>query len=283
MDLLVMAGETAVWGAALLAFAVVLALVTWRTAQRPAAPVPQLGEFFARWAAVHDGYDPRQGSLWVRGWLIMVYRLARPLSRAGCSPDVLTLWTVWLALAVVAAAAAGGSWPALAGWLVLFGGVGDALDGAVAVLTNRATRWGYVLDSAVDRCNDVLFAIALVVVGGPAWLAAVYALLLFELEYIRARAGNAGGSPIGAITVGERANRVVFCGVGLFAAGVFPDRAAAVATATLGLLVCLSAAGVAQLVVAVRRDLGATRSGGPDQLRDDGRRQGDQRHPTPRM
>lgn len=283
MDLLVIAGETAVWGAALLAVAVILALVTWRTARPPAAAVPQLGDFFARWAAVHDGYDPRQGSVWVRSWLITVYRLARPLARAGCSPAVLTLWTVWVALAVVAAAAAGGSWPALAGWLVVFGGVGDALDGAVAVMTDRATRWGYVLDSAVDRSNDVLFAIALVVVGGPAWLAALYALLFFELEYIRARAGNAGGSPIGAITVGERANRVVFCGAGLFAAGVFPGRAAAVVTATLGLLVCLSAAGVAQLVIAVRRDLGAAPSGGPDQLSDDRRRQGDQRHPTPRM
>lgn len=248
-------GGFVVWGAGLVAAAVVLGLVTWRSAGPAVAEVPDVAEYFARWRDTHDGYDPRRGSVWLRGWLLTVYRFARPLARAGISPGVLTLWTVYVAVAVVAVAGAGGSWPAVAGWLVFFAGLGDSLDGAVAVLSDRATRWGYVVDSAVDRVNDVLFAVALVVVGAPLWAALLYTVALFELEYIRARAGNAGGDRVGIITVGERANRVAFCATGLFVAGLIPGSAARVATATLAVLIGLSLVGVVQLIVAVRRDL----------------------------
>jgi phosphatidylglycerophosphate synthase len=283
MDLLLGAPEAAIWGAGLAVAGAVLVVWLWRSAQPP-GHVPDLDEFFARWREAHDGYDPRHGSVWVRGWLITVYRFARPLARAGVSADLLTLGTVWVAVAVVVTAAAGGTWPVLAGWLVIFAGLVDSLDGAVAVLTRRATSWGYVLDSAVDRGNDVLFAWALVVVGAPLWLALVYVALFFELEYIRARAGNAGGDPIGAVTVGERANRVAFSGTGLFVAGLVPLHAGRIATAVLGILVALSAAGLWQLVVAVRRDLAPrAMSRGTDQVGDDGRREGDQRHPAAGM
>lgn len=281
MELRLTAGDPAVWAAALATAAVVMALLTWRTARPPPRPLPDLDGYFARWRVTHDGYDPAAAGVWVRGWLITVYRFACPLARAGVQPDVLTAWTLLVAAAVVTAAAAGGSWPALAGWLVLFAGLGDAVDGAVAVLTGRATRWGYVLDSVVDRCNDLLFAAALVVTGAPLWIAVVYGVLLFQLEYIRARAGNAGGSPVGTITVGERVNRVAFCAAGLFVAGLLPARAATVATVTVVVLAGLSLVGVGQLLIAVRRDLGA--SGRTDEVGDDGRREGDQGHPATRV
>lgn len=277
MELLLTARDPAAWGAALGAAAVALLVVTVITARRPQRPVPDVDGYFARWQAVHDGYDPATGSIWVRGWLITVHRFASPLARAGVQPDLLTVWTVWVALAAVVAARAGGSWAALAGWLVVLGGLADALDGAVAVLSDRATRWGYVLDSAVDRCNDVLFVVALGLLGAPWWAAALSVVLFFELEYVRARAGNAGGSPVGTITVGERANRVAFSAAGLFVAGVFPAFAERAVTVAVGALVVLSSIGLGQLLWAVRRDL--TRSRGSDQVRDDGRGERDQRHP----
>ena len=52
--------------------------------------------------------------------------------------------------------------------LVVVSGLLDGLDGAVAVLTDRATRWGHVLDSLVDRCSDGLYLVALWLVGAPA-------------------------------------------------------------------------------------------------------------------
>jgi CDP-diacylglycerol--glycerol-3-phosphate 3-phosphatidyltransferase len=53
----------------------------------------------------------------------------------------------------------------LAGWVLVASGLFDTLDGCVAVLEKRTTKWGYVLDSAVDRLNDVIYLAAVVSVG----------------------------------------------------------------------------------------------------------------------
>lgn len=232
-----------------------LLLVGAVTTRPPAVQVPSLGGYFDRWQALHGGYDPRVGSVWVRGWLSAVYQVARPLARLGVQPDVLTAWTVWLSLAVLAAAAAGGRWWMVAGWFVVFSGIGDSLDGAVAVLTSRTSPWGYVLDSVVDRINDVVYVIAVVAVGAPAELGAACALSFFLLEYLRARAGNAGRGEIATVTVGERPNRVALCAAGLYLSGVFLAHASLIATAALAALTALTLAGLVQLGIAVRRQL----------------------------
>ena len=53
----------------------------------------------------------------------------------------------------------------LAGWVVLFGGAFDSLDGAVARISGGVTRFGAYLDSVVDRFADLL-----VMFGLLAWL-----------------------------------------------------------------------------------------------------------------
>ena len=235
--------------------ALAMVALTVATARRPATALPGLDGYFDRWRAVHGDYDPRTGSVWVRGWLSGVYRLARPLARRGVHPDVLTLWTVLVSLGVLATAAAGGRWRMAAGWLILLGGVADSLDGAVAVLTDRTTRWGYVLDSVIDRINDVLYVGALVVAGAPVALAVTCGVGFFSLEYLRARGANAGAGEIGVVTVGERPNRIAFCAAGIHFSGVFLSRADMVATASLAVLTVLTLAGLVQLAVAVRRQL----------------------------
>ena len=240
--------------AALGVIALALAVATVASARRPSTAVAGLDGFVQRWSQVHGGYDPSH-SVWVRGWLAGVYRLARPLARLGVNPNVLTAWTAWLAMAVLLAAAAGGRWRMLAGWLLVVSGLFDSLDGAVAVLTHRTSRWGYVLDSMVDRLNEIIFVAAVVVVGAPPALGVACGAMVVLLEYLRARGSNAGGGDIGTITVGERPNRVALCAVGIHFSGVFLDSAPAIATASLGLLTILSLAGLAQLLVAVRRQL----------------------------
>lgn len=233
--------------------AVVLVVLTVVTSRRPPVALPPLAGYLDRWQAVHGDYDPRTGSVWVRAWLAGVYRMARPLARLGVAPDLLTVWTLWLSAAALTAAGAGGGWVMVAGWLVVAGGVGDSLDGAVAVLTERATRWGYVFDSVVDRINDVIYVTAVVVAGAPVWLGVVCGVGLFSLEYLRARGGNAGAGEVGTITVAERPNRVAFCAAGLYFAGVF--ESVLVATAALGVLAVVTFIGLTQLVLAVRRQL----------------------------
>lgn len=285
MDLLVDL-DGVLWVVLLGAGAALLLVLTRLTASRPQAPVPGIETYLDRWRDVHGGYDPRTGSSGVRGWLLIVHRLAGPLARAGVAPDALTLWTLWVAAAVLVAASAGGSWTFLAGWLVLLGGLGDSLDGAVAVLTGRATAWGYVLDSAVDRVSELLFVAALVVVGAPAWLAVVCVAAFWQLEYIRARAGSAGGSAVVVITVAERATRVAVCAAGLLVAGLSPTRAAAAATVAVGVLAVASLVGVGQVLRGVRRQLGRPGGAGSrtaDEVGDDRGRQRDQGQPSSGM
>lgn len=239
---------------ALLVGAVVLVILGLVTARRPEGPIPDREGYFARWQGLHGDYDPR-GNPWVRGWLSLSYWIARPLARRGVLPDVVTLWSVWIAFAVFVPAAAGGRWPILAGWILVFSGLGDGIDGCVAVLENRATRWGYVLDSTVDRVNDVIYLFAVVSVGGPLALAIAAGIAFGLLEYVRARAANAGLGDIGVVTVGERAMRVIFCSAGIHFGGVFVAHAGLVATLGLAALTTFSVIGLGQLVFAVRRQL----------------------------
>jgi phosphatidylglycerophosphate synthase len=239
---------------------VVLALVT---ARRPALEIPTRDGYFDRWSVLHGGYDPRTGNPLLRGWLSMVYAIARPLARRGVQPDVLTISSVWLAAAVLVPASAGGRWALLAGWVLVASGLFDTLDGCVAVLEDRTTRWGYVLDSAVDRICDAVYLAAVVSVGAPLELAIGCGFLFFFLEYVRARAGNAGGDAVGRITIGERPNRVIFLAAAIFFGGVFVGQRELVATTGLVLLTALTAVGVVQLLVAVRRKLLAMPADGP--------------------
>lgn len=239
---------------------VLLALVT---ARRPEHEIPSREGYFDTWSALHGGYDPRTGSAWLRGWLTMVYAIARPLARRGVQPNVLTISSIWLAAAVFVPADIGGRWAILAGWVLVASGLFDTLDGCVAVLEDRTTRWGYVLDSAVDRVNDSIYLAAVVSVGAPMELAIVCGFLFFFLEYVRARAGNAGGDEVGRVTVAERPNRVIFLAAAILFGGVFLAHRELVATTGMALITAMTLLGVGQLLVAVRRQLLALPADGP--------------------
>jgi phosphatidylglycerophosphate synthase len=231
-------------------------LVGWAvsTVRRPAAPVPDLAGFFDRWSTLHGGYDPG-GSRLVGGWLAGVYRLGRPLAVRGVAPDVITIWGLWAAMVVVALVLPGGRWPLAAVPVVVVSGWLDNLDGCVAVLTDRATRWGMVLDSVVDRLADGAYLLALWRLGAPGPAVAAAGAALGLLEYTRARAGIAGMAEIGVVTVGERPTRIILSAGSLWTAGLFPERAALVAGLGAALTAGVSVLGLGQLIRVVRRNL----------------------------
>ncbi|HVM14558.1 MAG TPA: CDP-alcohol phosphatidyltransferase family protein [Egibacteraceae bacterium] len=232
-----------------------LGLIVVGAARRRPGPVPPREEYLTGWQALHGGYDVASGSPWVRGWLGLTYAVARPLGVAGVSPHVITALSTWLTAAVVAAAAAEGRWPLLGAVLLVLAGLGDSLDGAVAVMQRRASGWGYVVDSVADRVNDLLLLAALALAGAPWWLAGLCAATVFLHEYARARAGNAGAIEIGTVTVGERPSRIILAALGLAGAGLAAGRAPVVTTAALAALLVLSAIGLVQLLVDVRARL----------------------------
>jgi CDP-diacylglycerol--glycerol-3-phosphate 3-phosphatidyltransferase len=213
-------------------------------------------EYLAAWARWHGGTDPAASRL-VRGWLTAAYTLARPV--AGLPPVVATAVGLLVAVAAVGPAAAGGYWLVAAGLLVGLSGLLDSLDGALAIATGRASRRGYVLDSAVDRLTEAGYAAALCVAGAPGWLAVVYGALCWLPDYLRARAGQAGVAETGDISVWERPTRVAMTGMTLGGAGVVSGAgggvAAAVVTAGAAVGALLGVVAVAQLARSIRRAL----------------------------
>ena len=231
----------------------VLLVVGAVTARRPAAPLPNLDSHLQRWSEVHAGIDPGR-SRWVRGWLRLMHLLARPLAARGVSPDLLTWSGWWWAAAAATAMAAGGRWPLLAAVLVAAGGVADGLDGAVAVLTRRASAWGGLLDSLVDRLADwtLLLGLAALGAGVVAPVAAGAALSL--LEYARSRSGVLGAD-LDVVTVGERPTRIVLVGLSAWCAGLLPEAAAGIALTGAAGVAVVSLVGLFHLSAAARRVL----------------------------
>jgi phosphatidylglycerophosphate synthase len=176
-------------------------------------------------------------------------------------------------------------WPVLAMVVVIVSGLLDNLDGCVAVLQGRTSRWGYVLDSLADRACDALYLVALWLAGAPVGLCVGAGAAVVLLEYARARATGAGFDDIGLITIGERPTRIVVTCFGLAFAGFVPRyagwSAGAGAAATLG----VSVIGAAQYLPVARRALlalgagpgVASASGRPDEPRDRGTGERDER------
>jgi CDP-diacylglycerol--glycerol-3-phosphate 3-phosphatidyltransferase len=211
-------------------------------------------EYLAAWAGWHGGTDPAASRL-VRGWLSAAYALARPV--AGVTPVVATGLGLLVTGAAVGAAAAGGGWLVLAGVLVGVSGLLDSLDGALAIISGRASRCGFVLDSAVDRLTEAGYAAALWVAGAPGWLAAIFGALCWLPDYLRARAGQAGVRETGVLSVWERPSRVALAGFTLGGAGVLAAAGWAETVVTAGAAAgcLLGVVGVVQLGVSLGRAL----------------------------
>jgi CDP-diacylglycerol--glycerol-3-phosphate 3-phosphatidyltransferase len=221
-------------------------------------------EYLAEWSRWHGGTDPSASRL-VHGWLSLAYRLARAVS--WMPPLAATALGLLVALAAIGPALAGGAWLVAAGLLVGLSGLLDSLDGALALAGGRASRRGYVLDSAVDRLTEAGYAVALWAAGAPGWLAAVFGALCWLPDYLRARAGQAGVAETGSISVWERPTRVVMTGFTVGGAGIVAatgldavagvaDGPAVVVTTGAAVGAVLGLVGTAQLGVSLRRALG---------------------------
>ena len=220
--------------------------------------VPSRAAYLASWSDLHGGYDPGS-SRFVGPWLSLVYLCARPLAAVRVPPDLLTGLGLVLAGLVAWLARAGDVWLFGGVVLVVASGLVDSLDGAVAVLTGRATAFGAVLDSVADRCSDLLYLVALWAVGAPVAVCVLGGVLMMVLEYTRARAAAGGMTEIGVVTVWERPTRVVVTAAFLLGAGIYRGHsagsAAAWATWAAWVWAGLGVVGLAQLLLVVRRKL----------------------------
>jgi phosphatidylglycerophosphate synthase len=155
----------------------------------------------------------------VRGVAIPI---ALGLGRLGLTPNALTL--IGLGIAIVAALAASQqSWIA-AGLLVIFGGVFDLFDGALARATNKVSRLGGFLDSVFDRAGESILYIGIAIgsVAAGFTLGAILASAAmgssFMVSYTRAKSESLGFTPgtgMANVGVAPREVRLVVITIGL--------------------------------------------------------------------
>jgi len=148
-------------------------------------------------------------------------RITEPLKTAlvksRLKPNTLTC--IALAISVIAAGAIATNYLLIGGFLVLLSGLFDILDGALARLTNKATRFGALLDSTFDRISDAALFLGLFILyltnGGIVEMVLIFLALVssFLTSYVRARAEGIGiNCPVGLFT---RAERVIILALGL--------------------------------------------------------------------
>ncbi|MCL0103091.1 CDP-alcohol phosphatidyltransferase family protein [Dehalococcoidia bacterium] len=167
------------------------------------------------------------------------------MARTGISPNALTI-TGFLLNALVAGVLAGG-YLFLGGFLVLFAGWFDMLDGALARISGKSTRFGTLLDSTVDRFSEAVVFLGLLVFylaqGATLEILLIYFTIVGSImvSYVRARAEGLGlRSEVGLFA---RPERVI-----LLALGLLPSRISPVA-----LLVVLWILAVGTMITVLHR------------------------------
>ncbi len=86
-------------------------------------------------------------------------QLMQPLARLGVTPNTLTI--IGLLLSVLTAAVIAQGFLVVGGLLVLFAGIFDMFDGAVARVRNAATTFGAFFDSTFDRYSESIIFLGL--------------------------------------------------------------------------------------------------------------------------
>ncbi|MBU2531818.1 MAG: CDP-alcohol phosphatidyltransferase family protein [Alphaproteobacteria bacterium] len=128
---------------------------------------------------------------WARGPYVRVLRVsARFLQRINLSANALTALSLVVACAAGIATAQGHYMVAAA--MLVFSGLCDILDGALARQTGTASRFGALLDSTIDRLSDAAIPAGYIVVYASYELAVLVpvlaALASYTVSYVRARA-----------------------------------------------------------------------------------------------
>jgi phosphatidylglycerophosphate synthase len=152
--------------------------------------------------------------------------IALAFGRMGLTPNALTV--IGFGIAVVAAFAASQQAWLAAGLLVVFGGVFDLFDGALARATNKVSRLGAFLDSVFDRAGEAVLYLGIAIgclttnyhLG--AVLAAAAMGASFMVSYVRAKSESLGFTPgtgMANIGVAPREVRLVLLTVGLLITG----------------------------------------------------------------
>lgn len=128
-----------------------------------------------------------------KGYYSVMEKVARPLVRAGVSPNHITVAGMLLSLAAGIFFAAGEIF--WGGMLLWASGLMDPIDGTVARLSGKVSRFGALFDSTLDRYSEffIFFGFLVYFKSGRMLIVVMLALMgSIMVSYIKARAESLG-------------------------------------------------------------------------------------------
>ena len=105
-------------------------------------------EFFLEWSSLHGGAEIKGI---VKAWLNISFAVCKPLRALRITPNALTYFSLVLALAYL--------YTIETHWAIAFlvlSLMADGVDGTLAIMSKRVSKWGAALDSIVDRLVETL-------------------------------------------------------------------------------------------------------------------------------
>jgi phosphatidylglycerophosphate synthase len=152
----------------------------------------------------------------------LVKHISKLLANIGTSPDFITIISLILGITTGILLAFGHfHWAFLFGFLM---GMCDIIDGQIAGISNKQSRFGSVLDSVVDRLTDFLLFGGLGVYyylnHQPWWILITTLAIIgcYEVSYIKARSEGVGlNCNVGLV---QRSERLILLGIGVLFGGI---------------------------------------------------------------
>ena len=166
-------------------------------------------EFYLAWSKLHG--DAKIAGI-VKGWLSISFPTSKALARIRITPNALTI--LGLMFGVLLYMNANAIWAPL---ILVISLICDGVDGSLAIITGKSSKWGALLDSVVDRLTEVFWILALYSLGVDSKILIAVLILASAQEYLRARAGGVGLTQVGVVTLAERPVRASFVFVALVA------------------------------------------------------------------
>jgi len=166
-------------------------------------------DFLSTWSKIHG--DAQVTGI-VKGWLNISYLIAKLLAKIRISPNGLTIFG--LVFGVLLYLNSQSIWAPI---LLVLSLICDGLDGSLAIITEKSSKWGAILDSVIDRLTEVFWVLALYSLGINLNLLIAVLILSTVQEYLRARAGGVGVVEVGVVTYAERPVRASFVFIALIA------------------------------------------------------------------
>lgn len=137
------------------------------------------------------------------------YPVAKLIGSLGIKPNLITFFG--LVVASIGGLLLIFGFPILAALCFLSSGVLDLLDGLVARIYGKKTKFGGTLDAVVDRYEEFIMVVASAVGRYISWPIATFAVFsMIAPSYVRARAESTGGMKKCDVGFLERPEKLLF-------------------------------------------------------------------------